>query len=150
MAKPIKETPILFGEDARKFEARMKEKRREAADNAEAALQRLQQNPVHRDRKVDTAVNLLNAMRRVTAAGTVLEIQPALAPDSEAAPALRDYGLALAHALHPQEPGPVVELRQLAVPAAVNAAAPALAGPLDRIAQQARQVRQLRDRVQQA
>ncbi|WP_448780202.1 hypothetical protein [Bacteroides congonensis] len=24
MARPIKETPILFGEDARKFEARMK------------------------------------------------------------------------------------------------------------------------------
>ncbi|WYX50028.1 FUSC family protein [Achromobacter xylosoxidans] len=49
-----------------------------SADNAEASLQRLQQNPVHRDRKVDTAVNLLNAMRRVTAAGTVLEIQPPL------------------------------------------------------------------------
>ena len=27
MARPIKETPILFGEDARRFEARMKEKR---------------------------------------------------------------------------------------------------------------------------
>ena len=27
MAKPFKETPILFGEDARRFEARMKEKR---------------------------------------------------------------------------------------------------------------------------
>ena len=26
MAKPIKETPILYGEDARRFEARMKEK----------------------------------------------------------------------------------------------------------------------------
>ncbi|WP_199839540.1 FUSC family protein, partial [Achromobacter xylosoxidans] len=77
-----------------------------SADNAEASLQRLQQNPVHRDRKVDTAVNLLNAMRRVTAAGTVLEIQPPLPPDSPAAPALRDYGLALAHALHPQEPEP--------------------------------------------
>ncbi|MBD3589680.1 hypothetical protein [Bacteroides sp. GM023] len=25
MARPIKETPILFGEDARRFEARMKE-----------------------------------------------------------------------------------------------------------------------------
>ena len=28
MARPIKETPILFGEDARRFEARMKEHRR--------------------------------------------------------------------------------------------------------------------------
>ena len=28
MARPIKETPILFGEDARRFEARMQEKRR--------------------------------------------------------------------------------------------------------------------------
>ena len=28
MARPIKETPILYGEDARRFEARMKERRR--------------------------------------------------------------------------------------------------------------------------
>ena len=28
MARPIKETPILYGEDARRFDARMKEKRR--------------------------------------------------------------------------------------------------------------------------
>lgn len=28
MARPIKETPILFGEDARRFEARMREKRK--------------------------------------------------------------------------------------------------------------------------
>ena len=28
MARPIKETPMLFGEDARRFEARMKERRR--------------------------------------------------------------------------------------------------------------------------
>ncbi len=27
MARPIKETPILYGADARRFEARMKEKR---------------------------------------------------------------------------------------------------------------------------
>ena len=27
MARPIKETPILYGEDARRFEERMKEKR---------------------------------------------------------------------------------------------------------------------------
>ena len=29
MARPINETPILYGEDARRFEARMKEKRYE-------------------------------------------------------------------------------------------------------------------------
>lgn len=28
MARPIKETPILFGEDARRFEERMKQKRK--------------------------------------------------------------------------------------------------------------------------
>ncbi|MBR1519741.1 MAG: hypothetical protein IJ635_00710 [Bacteroidaceae bacterium] len=28
MARPIKETPILYGEDARRFVARMQEKRR--------------------------------------------------------------------------------------------------------------------------
>ena len=32
MARPIKETPILFGEDARRFEERMKEKRRETPE----------------------------------------------------------------------------------------------------------------------
>lgn len=32
MARPIKETPILFGEDARRFEARMKEHRRISAE----------------------------------------------------------------------------------------------------------------------
>lgn len=31
-ARPIKETPILFGEDARRFEERMKEKRRETPE----------------------------------------------------------------------------------------------------------------------
>lgn len=35
MAKPIKETPILFGEDARRFEARMKEKRTELPEERE-------------------------------------------------------------------------------------------------------------------
>ena len=29
MARPIKETPILYGDDARRFEARMKERRQE-------------------------------------------------------------------------------------------------------------------------
>ena len=119
-----------------------------SADNAEASLQRLQQNPVHRERNVDTAVNLLNAMRRITAAGTVLEIQPALPAEAPAAAALRDYGLVLAHALHPQDHGADLPPRQWAVPAAVVAADPALAEPLDRIAQQARQVRQLRDRIE--
>ncbi len=119
-----------------------------SADNAEASLQRLQQNPVHRERNVDTAVNLLNAMRRITAAGTVLEIQPALPPQTPAAGALRDYGRVLAHALHPQDDAPDLPPRPWAVPAAIVAADPALADPLDRIAQQARQVRQLRDRIE--
>lgn len=38
MARPIKETPILFGEDARKFEARMKERRRETPEQRERRL----------------------------------------------------------------------------------------------------------------
>lgn len=135
-----------------------------SADNAEASLQRLQQNPVHRDRKVDTAVNLLNAMRRITAAGTVLEIQPALPADSAAAHALRDYAATLADALHAAEPapefgpefgpkfgpefGPRPATRPLAVPAVIAEADPVLAAPLERIAQQARQIKQLRERVQ--
>jgi len=121
-----------------------------SADNAQASLQRLQQNPVHRDRNVGTAENLLNAMRRVTAAGTVLEMQPALPAGSPAAQALSEYGPALAHALHPQQPEPSSNDRQLAVPVAVSAGYPELAGPLDRIAQQARQLRQLRERVERA
>lgn len=120
-----------------------------SADNAQASLQRLQQNPVHRDRNVGTAESLLNAMRRVTAAGTVLEIQPALPSGSPAARALSDYGSVLAHALHPQD-SESPHGRQLAVPAAVAAGYPELAGPLDRIAQQARQLRQLRERVERA
>ncbi|AVG39388.1 FUSC family protein [Achromobacter insolitus] len=120
-----------------------------SADNAQASLQRLQQNPVHRDRNVGTAESLLNAMRRVTAAGTVLEIQPALPSGSPAARALSDYGSILAHALHPQD-SESSHGRQLAVPAAVAAGYPELAGPLDRIAQQARQLRQLRERVERA
>ena len=32
MARPIKETPVLFGEDARRFEERMKEKRSETPE----------------------------------------------------------------------------------------------------------------------
>ncbi|QEK93111.1 FUSC family protein [Achromobacter insolitus] len=120
-----------------------------SADNAQASLQRLQQNPVHRDRNVGTAESLLNAMRRVTAAGTVLEIQPVLPSGSPAARALSDYGSILAHALHPQD-SESPHGRQLAVPAAVAAGYPELAGPLDRIAQQARQLRQLRERVERA
>ena len=35
MARPIKETPILYGEDARRFEARMKENVIKAKKDAE-------------------------------------------------------------------------------------------------------------------
>ena len=38
MARPIKETPILYGEDARRFEARMKEKRTETPEEREKRL----------------------------------------------------------------------------------------------------------------
>ena len=38
MARPIKETPILFGKDARQFEARMQEKRTESAEAKEKRL----------------------------------------------------------------------------------------------------------------
>ena len=34
MARPIKETPILFGEDARRFEQRIEERERRLADYA--------------------------------------------------------------------------------------------------------------------
>jgi hypothetical protein len=38
MARPIKETPILFGNDARRFEARMKERRRISPEEKERML----------------------------------------------------------------------------------------------------------------
>ena len=38
MARPIKETPILFGEDARRFEERMKQVRRESTEERERRL----------------------------------------------------------------------------------------------------------------
>lgn len=38
MARPIKETPILFGEDARRFEERMKHPRRETKEERERRI----------------------------------------------------------------------------------------------------------------
>ena len=38
MARPIKETPILFGEDARRFEERMKQVRKETPEERERRL----------------------------------------------------------------------------------------------------------------
>ena len=38
MARPIKETPILFGEDARRFVERMKQVRRETPEEREQRL----------------------------------------------------------------------------------------------------------------
>ena len=38
MARPIKETPILFGEDARRFQERMKQVRRETPEERERRL----------------------------------------------------------------------------------------------------------------
>lgn len=40
MARPIKETPILFGEDARRFEARMRENHKVSTEE----MERIQQN----------------------------------------------------------------------------------------------------------
>lgn len=38
MARPIKETPILYGEDARRFEERMKQPRKETREQRETRL----------------------------------------------------------------------------------------------------------------
>lgn len=38
MARPIRETPILFGEDARRFEERMKQVRKETPEKRERRL----------------------------------------------------------------------------------------------------------------
>lgn len=40
MARPIKEPPILFGEDARKFEERMKQVRKKTPEQREKRLKR--------------------------------------------------------------------------------------------------------------
>lgn len=42
MAKPIKETPILFGKDARKFEKAMKNPRKETPDERKRRLEHYQ------------------------------------------------------------------------------------------------------------
>ena len=39
MARPIKETPILFGEDARRFEARMQQARKETPEEKQARME---------------------------------------------------------------------------------------------------------------
>lgn len=39
MAMPIKETPILFGEDARRFEERMKHPRKETPEERKRRLE---------------------------------------------------------------------------------------------------------------
>lgn len=39
MARPIKETPILFGEDARRFEERMQQVRKETSEERELRLE---------------------------------------------------------------------------------------------------------------
>ena len=38
MARPIKETPILYGEDARRFEERMKHPRKETKEQREERI----------------------------------------------------------------------------------------------------------------
>ena len=39
MARPIKETPILYGEDARRFEARMKSIQKESSEQKKVRLE---------------------------------------------------------------------------------------------------------------
>lgn len=39
MSKPIRETPILYGEDAKRFEERMKEKRHEDPEKRKRRLE---------------------------------------------------------------------------------------------------------------
>ena len=106
--------------------------------------------PLHRDSKVDTAEALLNAMRRVTAAGTVLEIQPGLPADSEAASALRDYGETPGAGAAPARRRTGTRRPGHAGAVGGGSGATRSAAPLERIARQARQVQQLRDKLQQA
>ncbi len=42
MARPIKETPILYGEDARRFEARMKNIQKETSEQKKVRLEHYQ------------------------------------------------------------------------------------------------------------
>ena len=42
MARPIKETPILYGEDARRFEERMKNVQKESPEQKKARLEHYQ------------------------------------------------------------------------------------------------------------
>ena len=58
MARPIKETPILFGEDARRFEERMKEKRRETPEQRAKRLKDYERQLIettYEMRKLDTS-----------------------------------------------------------------------------------------------
>ena len=42
MARPIKETPILYGEDARRFEERMKNVQKESSEQKKVRLEHYQ------------------------------------------------------------------------------------------------------------
>ena len=42
MARPIKETPILYGEDARRFEARMRNVQKETSEQKKVRLEHYQ------------------------------------------------------------------------------------------------------------
>jgi len=42
MARPIKETPILYGEDARRFEARMQNVQKESSEQRKLRLEHYQ------------------------------------------------------------------------------------------------------------
>jgi uncharacterized membrane protein YccC len=128
-----------------------------AADNAEASLQRIQKNPMRRDRGLDTARALLNAMRRLTAAGTVLEmhVSPTHTENSTMGAALRHYGIVLAGALLPEDAhtdhesatAAPTEHAALSLPRELEQAPPALAEPLGRLTEQVQHIAQLLARL---
>ena len=59
MSRPIKETPILFGEDARRFEERMKQVRRESPEERERRLAdyRLGMEMIRRGEEISKALH---------------------------------------------------------------------------------------------
>ena len=87
MARPIKETPILFGEDARRFEERMKEKRRETSEQRAKRLK-------------DYELAITNNVAGVTTAIIILLIIGALSGIwmiSGVVPTLIYYGMQIIH-----------------------------------------------------